>query len=317
MMNLEYDVSIIIPAYNSKDTIDITLKSIKNQNFRSLFEVIIVNDCSDYTYKEFIDKYKKYFIIREIKTKVNSGPGVARQLGIDRSNSKYIIFIDDDDYLYDEESLSKMYEKIENEKLDLLICDFICEKDNNYRIITEDSNWLHGKIYKRNFLNKYNIRFNNTRANEDNGFNKLILLLHPKYSILKELVYVYKENLNSITLKNNEIYKFNGLEGFCYNMNWAMEEALNRKQNIEEISFLSLDVLCAIYIYYVNFYYQFDVKKILIWGKPIFNIYKRYHKAQFSLVSKILENKKKQLKNICSKRIYNISFEAFLSKFEN
>ena len=56
-MNLEYDLSIIIPAYNAKNTIETTLNSIKNQKLSILFEVVIVNDCSNYNYKEYIDKY--------------------------------------------------------------------------------------------------------------------------------------------------------------------------------------------------------------------------------------------------------------------
>ena len=31
--------------------------------------------------------------------------------------------------------------------------------------------WMHGKMYRRSFFSKYNIRFNDSRANEDVGFN--------------------------------------------------------------------------------------------------------------------------------------------------
>ena len=78
MTNLEYDLSIIVPAYNSKETIDVTLESIKKQKLSIKFEVIIVNDCSKYNYQNFVDKYKNFYDIRELKTKTNSGPGVAR-----------------------------------------------------------------------------------------------------------------------------------------------------------------------------------------------------------------------------------------------
>ena len=70
MMNLDvnYELSIIIPAYNAIKTIGTTLESIKIQNLPISFEVLIVNDCSDYDYSEMISKYKNHFNIREIKT---------------------------------------------------------------------------------------------------------------------------------------------------------------------------------------------------------------------------------------------------------
>ena len=55
------DITIIIPAYNAKDTINSTLESIKNQKLSKSFEVIIANDCSDYTYDEFINMYSNYY----------------------------------------------------------------------------------------------------------------------------------------------------------------------------------------------------------------------------------------------------------------
>ena len=40
-----------------------------------------------------------------------------------------------------------------------------------------DTIWMFGKMYRRDFLDKYNIKMNDTRANEDNGFNMLVKFL--------------------------------------------------------------------------------------------------------------------------------------------
>ena len=48
------DLSIIIPAYNCKDTIYLTLDSIVIQNLTIKYEVILVNDCSIYDYSDII-----------------------------------------------------------------------------------------------------------------------------------------------------------------------------------------------------------------------------------------------------------------------
>lgn len=244
------DLCIIIPAYNCIDTIELTLDSITRQKISIDYEVVLVNDCSDYDYLKFIEKYKDKIKIREIKTEKNVGPGGARQLGIDNTFSKYIIFIDSDDCFYDEYSVDKMYNEINNNDYDVVICNFFCERDINSYVKQRDLIWLHGKIYKRKFIDDNNIRFNNTRSNEDNGFNRLIFLMEPKVSFLDEVVYIYKKNPNSITRINNGIFKFEGIEGYCYNMNWAMDEALNRGQHLYKIARVSLDTLITLYVYY-------------------------------------------------------------------
>ena len=309
------DLSIIIPAYNAKDTVDKTLFSIKKQKISISFEVIIVNDCSDYDYEEFINKYNNYYNIREIKTKVNSGPGVARQLGIDNSDSKYIIFIDSDDNFYDENSVFKLYNKIEKENADLVIGNFIYDINEKINIKKSDITWLHGKIYRREFLKKYNIRFNDTRSNEDAGFNRLVIFLNPKYKLLDEIVYSYNENENSITTKNNKEYTFFGIKGYCYNMDWAIEEAIKRGRREEEFVEFYINILSVLYLYYIKLHNKYDVKKILKWGKSIKLRYDKYeNNLNNEIYKKSLDKVKKQIEENRTKEI-DISFEEFLDKF--
>ena len=312
------DLCIIIPAYNSRETIDITLESIKKQKLSIKFEVIIVNDCSDYNYKEFVDKYKKFYNIRELKTKVNSGPGVARQLGIDNSNSKYIVFIDSDDYFYKEDSLEKMYSKMTENNYDLLIANFIIKTGLIDKRKFKDLSWLHGKMYKREFLEKNNIKFNSSRANEDNGFNRLIIFMKPDAIFLDEFVYVYSNiNQNSITRRDNNSYDFYGIEGFCYNMEWAIKEAIARGVNKTKFGNFSLDLLLSLYVYYFKFINKYEVNKIFEWGKYIKEMYD-YNKKNISeeTYNSMIERKKQ--KYIWSyPKEEDVSFEDFLDKFEN
>lgn len=54
--------------------------------------ITIVNDCCpDVSYKKYVDMFKPYVDIKEIKLKKNSGPGVARQKGIDEASNVQII----------------------------------------------------------------------------------------------------------------------------------------------------------------------------------------------------------------------------------
>ena len=307
----DMNLCIIIPAYNAYKTIDITLNSIKEQDIDIDFETIIVNDCSDSNYAAFVNKYKDFFNIREIKTPSNLGPGGARQFGIDNSISKYIVFIDADDYFYKNDSLKKMYDSIVNTKADLVIGDFLYERDKKVVVKKHSFVWLHGKIYSREFLDRYNIRFNNTRANEDNGFNRLILLLRPIIVYLDEIVYVYKENPDSITRRDNRLYKLTGLEGFCYNMNWAMDEALKRNVNKNLIFALAQSVLGSLYYYYLDLEVNYDVSNILIWGRGIKDKYDKY--IEFGKdIEMDFEEKKESLKDDISIEKERMSFEEFL-----
>ncbi len=271
------DLDIIIPAYNAHETIERTIKSIVNQKNAYGYNVYILNDCSDEDYSNIINIYNKIINIIEIKTKVNGGPGIARNIGLDNSNSTYVMFIDSDDYLYDNNSLRNLYDAISKDSsLDLVISNFLYERDGEKLIKKENPVWLHGKIYKRSFLDKYSIRFNNTRSNEDNGFNRLVFFMNPKYVLLDCVTYVYSENPNSITRKNNRSFKFDGLEGLAYNIVWAINEGIKRNANEFDIAIIALNTLVAMYFYYNEYYDDYDVSKICKWTKDIYNIYKQY-----------------------------------------
>jgi glycosyltransferase involved in cell wall biosynthesis len=89
-------ISIIIPMYNSQKTIIQTLTGLQNQS-KDDFEIIIVDDGSTDNslsiINEFIKKSKQKIIV--IKEK-NSGPAMARNLGVDNSSGEIIIFLDSD-----------------------------------------------------------------------------------------------------------------------------------------------------------------------------------------------------------------------------
>lgn len=307
-------LSIIIPAYNAKDTITKTLESIAIQVLEYDFEVLIVNDASDYSYEEEINRFSNFFDVRELILNDNVGPGVARKKGLENTNSEYIVFIDSDDYLYSSYSLAILLDNIVYYGSDILISSFVYERDNEIRIKNNDIVWLHGKIYRRKFLKDNNITFNDTRANEDNGFNRLILLLGAKRTFIDEITYVYQENSNSITRKDNREYRLTGLEWFTYNIKWAMDNSFDRVSEKKGIYLLALSTLSSMYCYYLDLYNEYDVNKILKWSKKIYNEY--YSKFKYSKME--IKNSLEDSKKYCLSKDFNeiITFDEFLKRVE-
>ena len=100
--------SVIIPLYNKEKFIKNTLQSVLNQTF-SDFEIIIINDGStdqsEQKVLQFQDERIRYY------TQKNQGVSVARNHGISLAQSKYITFIDADDFWYPR-FLAFMYQTI-------------------------------------------------------------------------------------------------------------------------------------------------------------------------------------------------------------
>lgn len=311
-MNNEVILNIIIPAYNAKETLDKTLMSLCLQRTKYKFDVLIVNDKSKYTYEEIINKYSKYLTISELTLKENVGPGLARQKGIEHTNSKYIMFIDADDYLYSPYTIEKLINRHEHKDSDVVISNFILERDNKREVKEKNNVWLHGKVFKREFIEKNKVSFNSTRKNEDAGFNRLLLLLDEKIDYLDTITYVYQDNQNSITRKDNRRYKFEGLEGLAENMEWAYFEAKKRNVDKNLLKIHLLSTLTSSYYYYNELYNQYDVSKILKWYKKIYEELKDYEVTEIDIEDYLIINK--QILETISEPI--ISYDEYLNLME-
>lgn len=86
--------SIIIPVYNRPDELDELLDSLSEQFFKD-FEVIVVEDGSQFPSKSIVENYSKYFNVKYFY-KENTGPGPSRNFGAERSSGEYLIFLDSD-----------------------------------------------------------------------------------------------------------------------------------------------------------------------------------------------------------------------------
>lgn len=86
--------SIILPTHNRRDLLENAINSVLQQSFKD-WELIIVNDGSTDTTKEFLDQLQDSRI--SILHQDHSERSMARNLGIKTSKNAFICFLDDDD----------------------------------------------------------------------------------------------------------------------------------------------------------------------------------------------------------------------------
>tara|TARA_B100001121_G_scaffold304806_1_gene320956 strand:- start:1430 stop:2167 length:738 start_codon:yes stop_codon:yes gene_type:complete len=132
-------ISIIIPYYKKEKYFKKTINSILNQTFRS-FEVLIIFDEENLNNFEFIKQIaKRDKRIKVFLNKKNHGAGVSRNIGIGKSKSKYIAFIDADD-IWDKNKLKIQYNFMK--KKNLLVT------HTSYQIINEKDKPISNRLAK-------------------------------------------------------------------------------------------------------------------------------------------------------------------------
>jgi glycosyltransferase involved in cell wall biosynthesis len=251
-------LDVIIPAYKAQETIERTLCSIVMQSIVTKVSVIIVNDYDGIGYDKFVKQFKDYVDIKEVVLDVNSGPGVARQVGIDSSTSPYFTCIDADDTFVGAFALERLLKAAQSQPEHHTIVGGFIEQQDHLQFVNhqQDLVWMFGKLYTRAFIDKYKIRFNETRANEDNGFNTIIRLVSSeteKIMFIPDIVYCWHSKGDSITRVNYQQYSYDqSFVGFVDNMIYAIKQAKKVKPFNNYIDMWSIQTMAQLY----NYYYQ-------------------------------------------------------------
>lgn len=130
-----YKISIIIPVYNAESSLKNTVDSIINQTLGfDNIELILVDDCSTDNSKKIIESYaKNHKNIKPIFLKQNSGSAShPRNKGIEYSTAKYLMFVDNDDELF-EDYCEVLLDKITKNDVQIVNCNYTSKlKDSLY-----------------------------------------------------------------------------------------------------------------------------------------------------------------------------------------
>jgi len=282
-------VAVIMPVYKAHDTIKATLHSIAMQHGITYKCYLVVDGEEQGTYDYLKEAFDMEMDI--IYQEVNAGPGVARQRGIDSSVEPFISFIDADDTYISSLALYYQHKPFNEEKTAMVSCDFIQEnKDHSARLRERDMVWMHGKMYRREFLDKYNIRFNETRANEDVGFNTQCQCFaneNEQVYLSHDVTYMWQWRDGSTVRTDNQSYAFNeSISGYVENKLYAFDQVLSQKEIDDPLRYFMLKGLTHLFKKYLLAMIQKDKTARQI-KKSVNHVQKwarKYYKKVYPLV---------------------------------
>ena len=126
-------ISIIIPYFKKKEFFKRTIRSLQKQSYRN-FEVILIYDDNDKSDLKFINySMKKIKNKKIIINKKNLGAGISRNIGIKKSQGKFIAFLDADD-IWHKDKIKKQINFMKKNKADFSFSDYLII-DKNEKII--------------------------------------------------------------------------------------------------------------------------------------------------------------------------------------
>jgi glycosyltransferase involved in cell wall biosynthesis len=191
-------ISIIIPYYNKKRTINRSVESVLNQTYTN-WELIIVDDNSKDPFE--LEEQWNFRQIICVKNKVNLGPGLSRQKGLDLARGEFICFLDSDDYWLPDFLTASVNLHINNPTLCATysqsnMIDGTLRRRNNiedaqddlfYGVVSGVRPWATcALMWKRNYLSKWRA----IRTNEDALFELETALNNPSIRMIPQVLCV-------------------------------------------------------------------------------------------------------------------------------
>lgn len=256
-------VSIIVPVYNSEKYIGKCLDSIFEQTVQD-FELIVINDGSKDSSQKKLERYKaehdeKMILINQ----ENCGVSRTRNNAIKMAKGKYVMFIDNDDFI-DKDYIETYLREIEQDDFDVVIGGYRRPNENG-KVVKElklkKEEWSKfmifapwAKIFRKEYLTKNNIEFLPVNIGEDVFFNIQAMLISKKIKIIDYIGYNWFFNTGSVsntTQKNISNLQVFDLLNSCY-------DVITEKNLLQE----NYEILEMYFIRYIVWFLLFSTKKV-------------------------------------------------------
>lgn len=223
-------VSVILTVYNTEPYLKQCIDSLLNQYLLE-FELICVDDGSTDNSPQMLDEYalKDNRVI--VYHNKNQGAGNARNFGLSKSNGRYVIFLDSDDF-FERGLLSEMYLEAEKRNAEICIAESNLYFENTgvtkrctysvsldrlpayrpFSINDMNSNpfryimgWAWDKLYKRSFIESNKLKFQEQRTTNDMYFVYASLLKASRITTVNVVLINQRRNItNSLSLTRSK-----------------------------------------------------------------------------------------------------------------
>lgn len=306
------DISFIIPAYNAEKTLNRCLDSILTLGLDINYKIIVVDDGSSDSTFEICSSYEKKYSEVQVIRKKNGGVSSARNIGLDASNSKWVVFVDSDDWVLSGFNYIAHYCLTSN--ADVVFYDYITE--NGYVATVDERNigvrviksrelsletvikstldyekpqgiftrfnspW--SKVFRRNAIGDDKRFDERISVAEDFIFNLAVYSAAKKFEYIDVPGYAYYVNMNSVTrTRRSNIIENNIIVG---------QEFAKIKKSFDK------------YQWFENAYYYSVLKGFLN------VVFLKYVNGSASLLNR---EEKKELLKIKMEEPYNLAFKYY------
>lgn len=223
------EVSIIVPIYNAEKSIARCIDSILSQEYTD-FELILCDDGSTDKSGQIIDEYREKDERIRVLHKENTGVSDTRNQGIAVAKGKYIQFLDADDWIT-VDATKLLVRTMKEGGCDLVISDFyrvigerishkgdidadgiLTQEEFAEYMMVNPADFYYGvlwnKLYKREIIEKYHLKMDESVSwCEDFLFNLEYLLHTKRIAALQVPIYYYMKTEGSLATQGINLSK--------------------------------------------------------------------------------------------------------------
>ena len=212
-------ISVIVPVYNTEKYLRRCVDSVLAQTFTD-FELLLINDGSIDSSGAICDEYAQKDSRVRVFHKENGGVSHTRNLGLDNAQGEWITFVDSDDYL----NVEAFENMLSNNGEDLVVCSYQEFGIGNRKNILDDNCYNRtsiipklveliydvafmtpwGKLFKKDLINKNNLRFAEDICSGEDTIFVYTYLLYAKTIKTKRFI-VYRYRITECGLSNQSL----------------------------------------------------------------------------------------------------------------
>lgn len=221
-------LSVIVPICNVEKYLRQCLLSLQNQTMKDEIEFICIDDGSTDNSLAILEEFGRADSRFIVISKPNEGYGKTMNLGLDLARGEYIGILESDDFA-NREMFEVLYKKAKETDTEIVKGNYSEYRNNETKDIDLYDNDLYERviiptehhsmfvkgpaiwcgIYKKEFLNKYNIRFNETpgASYQDTAFYFMTWMYAKKVVLIRDYLMNYRlDNINSSVNNPKKIF---------------------------------------------------------------------------------------------------------------